>query len=241
MVVSSRVSSDASSSGVRSRMKTPNAVDFFRRVSVRNRCSLRAFPKRPARSVGPALRTLGPRDERRVRATDFAAWMFAFCASMPRIRLLLPCSCCREERGRRGERKRGDAGDREAVGTLARSRRGVAVRADLGCAATRRRRTLMMMKGRPNSSNARLILPTFARGQTSRRDEVCGLERARGAFRGVDRRFEALGLLPRVRKLHKQKVRMGFISDGVVNRGLVCGSSLERTRLFFMRQHEESF
>lgn len=189
MVVSSRVSSDASSSGVRSRMKTPNAVDFFRRVSVRNRCSLRAFPKRPARSVGPALRTLGPRDERRVRATDFAAWMFAFCASMPRIRLLLPCSCCREERGRRGERKRGDAGDREAVGTLARSRRGVAVRADPGCAATGRRRTLMMMKGRPNSSNARLILPTFARGQTSRRDEVCGLERARGAFRGVDRRF----------------------------------------------------
>ena len=150
---------------------------------------MRAFPERPARSVGPALRTLGPRDERRVRATDFAAWMFAFCASMPRIRLLLPCSCCREERGRRGERKRGDAGDREAVGTLARSRRGVAVRADPGCAATGRRRTLMMMKGRPNSSNARLILPTFARGQTSRRDEVCGLERARGAFRGVDRQF----------------------------------------------------
>ena len=46
MVVSSRVSSDASSSGVHSRMKTPNAVDFFLRVSVRNRCSLRAFPKR---------------------------------------------------------------------------------------------------------------------------------------------------------------------------------------------------
>ena len=36
---------------------------------------------------------MGPREERRVRATDLAAWMLAFCASMPRIRLLAPCSC----------------------------------------------------------------------------------------------------------------------------------------------------
>jgi hypothetical protein len=34
-----------------------------------------------------------------VRATDLAAWMFAFCASMPRIRLLVPASCY-HERGR---------------------------------------------------------------------------------------------------------------------------------------------
>ena len=88
------------------------------------RCGVSRAPA-VSRDRSPARRTLGPRDERSVRATDFAAWMFAFCASMPRIRLLLPCSCRREERGRRGERKRGDAGDREAVGTLARSRRGV--------------------------------------------------------------------------------------------------------------------
>jgi len=39
------------------------------------------------------LRTLGPSDDRSVRATLFAAWMFAFCASMPRIRDLVPESC----------------------------------------------------------------------------------------------------------------------------------------------------
>ena len=149
------------------------------------RCGVSRAPA-VSRDRSPARRTLGPRDERSVRATDFAAWMFAFCASMPRIRLLLPCSCRREERGRRGERKRGDAGDREAVGTLARSRRGVAVRADPGCAATGRRRTLMMMKGRPNSSNARLILPTFARGQTF------------AARRGVWGFFACAGSLPNV-------------------------------------------
>ena len=224
----------------RSRRRRSRGVAFFLpdAFGIGVRCGVSRAPA-VSRDRSRARRTLGPRDERSVRATDFAAWMFAFCASMPRIRLLLPCSCCREERGRRGERKRGDAGDREAVGTLARSRRGVAVHADPGCAATGRRRTLMMMKGRPNSSNARLILPTFARGQTSRRDEVCGLERARGAFRGVDRRFlKHLDFLPRVRKLQKQKVRMGFMYGGVVNRGLVlvCGSSLERIRKAFFSE-----
>lgn len=45
-------------------------------------------------------RTLGPRDERRVRATDLAAWMFAFCASIPRMRLLAPESCDVERHAR---------------------------------------------------------------------------------------------------------------------------------------------
>ena len=45
-------------------------------------------------------RTLGPREERSVRATAFAAWMLAFCASIPRIRLLVPCSCGKKKSGR---------------------------------------------------------------------------------------------------------------------------------------------
>ena len=45
-------------------------------------------------------RTLGPREERSVRATAFAAWMLAFCASIPRIRLLEPCSCGKKKSGR---------------------------------------------------------------------------------------------------------------------------------------------
>jgi hypothetical protein len=36
---------------------------------------------------------LGPRDERSVLATVFAAKMLAFTASVPRTRDLLPCSC----------------------------------------------------------------------------------------------------------------------------------------------------
>jgi len=36
---------------------------------------------------------LGPRDDCRMRATAFAALMFAFCASMPRIRDFFSCSC----------------------------------------------------------------------------------------------------------------------------------------------------
>lgn len=36
---------------------------------------------------------LGPREERSVRATVFAARMFALTASVPRSRDLLPCSC----------------------------------------------------------------------------------------------------------------------------------------------------
>jgi hypothetical protein len=38
-----------------------------------------------------------------VRATEQAAWMFDFCASMPRMRLLLPASCDAEGRKGRGE------------------------------------------------------------------------------------------------------------------------------------------
>ena len=37
-------------------------------------------------------RTLGPKDDRSVLATDFAAWMLAFCASIPRTRVFAPCS-----------------------------------------------------------------------------------------------------------------------------------------------------
>ena len=35
-------------------------------------------------------RTLGPREERSVRATAFAAWMLAFWASIPRTLLFMP-------------------------------------------------------------------------------------------------------------------------------------------------------
>lgn len=40
----------------------------------------------------------GPSDDRSVRATLFAANMLAFTASVPRILLLLPCSCGMEMR-----------------------------------------------------------------------------------------------------------------------------------------------
>jgi hypothetical protein len=44
------------------------------------------------RSQTPDERAFGPSDDRKVLATLFAAAMFAFCASIPRTRVLFPCS-----------------------------------------------------------------------------------------------------------------------------------------------------
>lgn len=103
---------------------------------------------------------LGPREERSVRATVFAARMFALTASVPRSRDLLPCSCTAKICMERCCCRCPNLASRfrsvwPPLGALILDQRIVFLQEEPGEA---QKRTLMMMKGLPYSSNARDIL-----------------------------------------------------------------------------------